>query len=120
LIALAMSGFIVWVGAQLVRQSVAGLMDVSLDTDSQAKVEAVLERYEKSHGIAYHAVRSRVSGARTFLSLHVLVPGDWTVSRGHALMDEIESSISQALGGASVLTHLEPIEEAISFRDIDL
>ena len=120
LIALGMSGFIVFIGAKLLRQSVSGLMDGSLDAESSAKVEAVLEGYKKSHGIAYHAVRSRVSGARTFVSLHVLVPGDWTVSRGHALMDEIELAISQAVGGASVLTHLEPIEEASSFRDIEL
>lgn len=120
LIALGMSVFIVWIGWNLIKQSVAGLMDVSLDPDSCAKVEAVLARYRDSHGIAYHALRSRVSGARTFLSLHVLVPGDWSVSKGHELMDEIESSISEVLGGASVLTHLEPIEEDISFRDIDL
>lgn len=120
LIAVVMSAFIFWIGCRLVKQSVAGLMDASLPPEAQAKVEAVLEYYEKSQGIAFHALRSRIAGARTFVSVHVLVPGSWTVLHGHELVDEIEASISEALDGASVLTHLEPIEEELSFQDIDL
>jgi cation diffusion facilitator family transporter len=120
LIAVAMSAFILWIGWKLVRQSVAGLMDGSLAPDCQAKVEAVLESYRKSQGIAYHALRSRIAGARIFVSVHILVPGSWTVFRGHELLDEIEAEISEVLGGASVLTHLEPIEEDSSFQDIDI
>lgn len=119
-IAMVMSLFIFWTGLKLLQQSISGLMDASLPAGSQAKVEEVLERYRKSHGIAYHALRSRIAGARTFVSLHVLVPGSWTVLRGHDLLDEIEAEISQVLDGASVLTHLEPIEEETSFQDIEL
>jgi cation diffusion facilitator family transporter len=120
LIAMVMSGFILWTGWKLVMQSVAGLMDASLPSEGQARVEAVLDGYCSDQGITYHALRSRIAGARIFVSVHILVPGSWTVLQGHELMDEIESKISQALGGASVLTHLEPIEEEISFQDIDL
>ena len=120
LIALGMSIFIFGVGWNLIKESIAGLMDASLPPESVAKVEAVLAKYVQAHGIDHHALRSRISGARTFVSLHVLVPGSWTVTRGHELMDEIEADISKALGGASVLTHLEPIEEEASFQDIDL
>jgi cation diffusion facilitator family transporter len=120
LIAFFMSLFILWVGWKLVKQSVAGLMDASLPPDAQAKVEAVLEGYSQGQGIGYHALRSRISGARIFVSVHILVPGSWSVCQGHELLDEIEAKISQILGGASVLTHLEPIEEDTSFQDIDI
>lgn len=120
LIAIAMSLFILGVGANLVRESVIGLMDASLPPESVSKVEAVLSGYQQSRGIDYHALRSRISGARIFVSVHILVPGSWTVSQGHELLDEIEAKVSHALGGASVLTHLEPIEEECSFKDIDL
>lgn len=119
-IALGMSAFILWTGLQLLKECVAGLMDASLPLESQAKIKGVLKRYKESHGIAYHALRSRISGARIFVSLHVLVPGTWTVTEGHALLDEIEAEISQVLDGASVLTHLEPIEEEISYQDKDI
>lgn len=120
LIAIGMSLFILGVGGNLVKESVSGLMDASLPPDSVAAVEGVLEKYRQSHGIAYHALRSRIAGARIFVSVHILVPGSWTVTQGHELLDEIEAAISEALGGASVLTHLEPIEEECSFKDIDL
>ena len=120
LIAVFMSLFILWVGWKLVKQSVAGLMDASLPPDAHAKVEAVLKGYSQGQGIDYHALRSRISGARIFVSVHILVPGSWSVCQGHELLDEIEAKISQTLGGASVLTHLEPIEEDTSFQDIDI
>lgn len=119
-IAVAVSLLVLWTGWELIKQSVTGLMDAPLPAGCQAKIEAVLEGYRRSKGISYHALRSRVSGSRTFVSLHVLVPGSWTVSQGHELLDEIEGKISEVLDGASVLTHLEPIEEDISFQDIDL
>lgn len=120
IIALALSCFIFWTGTKLVKASVAGLMDVAIPNEAQAKIEAVLDEYCESHNIIYHALRSRAAGARIFVSVHILVPGDWSVRKGHELTDEIEAKISQQLDGASVLTHLEPIEEAISFQDIEI
>ncbi len=107
------------IGLRLLKQCVAGLMDESLPKEKQDQVLAILDGYCESHGVTYHALRSRTSGARVFISLHLLVPGQWTVSRGHQLADEVEARIGEALG-ASVLTHLEPLEEASSFDDIHL
>lgn len=107
------------IGLRLLKQCVAGLMDESLPKEKQDQVLTILDGYCASHGVIYHALRSRTSGARIFISLHLLVPGQWTVSKGHELADEIEARIGEALG-ASVLTHLEPIEEASSFDDIHL
>lgn len=119
-IAVGLSLFIFWTGAQLVRESISGLMDQAIPPEAHAKIVEVLESYCQTQQITYHALRSRAAGARIFVSVHVLVPGDWTVRRGHELTDEIEAKISQQLNGASVLTHLEPIEEAISFQDIEI
>jgi divalent metal cation (Fe/Co/Zn/Cd) transporter len=52
--------------------------------------------------------------------LHVLVPGEWDVRRGHNLLEQIESTIVEAIPGARVLTHLEPIEDPVSFEDLEL
>jgi divalent metal cation (Fe/Co/Zn/Cd) transporter len=51
------------------------------------------------------------------VSFHVLVPGSWTVSKGHALCEEIELAIRQALPETTVFTHLEPREDPVSFID---
>jgi hypothetical protein len=49
--------------------------------------------------------------------MHVLVPGSWTVRRGHALSEELEGAIVEALPMATVFVHLEPLEDEASFRD---
>jgi cation diffusion facilitator family transporter len=118
-LALAVAAHILWTGYRLVVRSVGGLMDSSLPTAQHDAVVQVLEKY-RSEGIQYHALRSRRAAARQFISVHILVPGGWTVSRGHELLERIESDIRAVLPQATVDTHLEPLEEASSFADVDL
>ena len=47
----------------------------------------------------------------------MLVPGAWTIQRGHDLSERLESEIREVLPHANVLTHLEPIEDPVSFDD---
>ena len=52
---------------------------------------------------------------------HLLVPGHWTVQRGHDLAEVVEQRLREVLGdGASVLTHLEPLDDPLSHEDVDL
>ena len=85
-----------------------------------AVVERVQERYREEYGVEFHALRSRSAGARRFVSLHVLVPGLWTVSRGHDLSEDLERGIVEALPMTTVFVHIEPLEDEASFRDQDL
>ena len=116
LIALAVAVNIVIAGATLIRRSSGGLLDRSLPPVEQQAIEAVLGR-ARADGIQFHAVRTRQSGRRSFVSLHVLVPGAWTIQRGHDLSERLESEIRAVLPHASVLTHLEPVEDPASFDD---
>ncbi|MDQ5915045.1 MAG: hypothetical protein QG584_936 [Pseudomonadota bacterium] len=118
-LALAVAANIVWTGWQLLRRSASGLMDEALPSDQQAAVVAALETY-RSKGIDYHALRTRQAGARSFVTVHVLVPGAWSVQRGHDLLEALEADIRRAVPHASVLTHLEPLEDPVSTHDIDL
>jgi divalent metal cation (Fe/Co/Zn/Cd) transporter len=54
------------------------------------------------------------------VSLHVLVPGTWSVSEAHALADRLEREIESALPGASATTHLEPSGDLASLADARL
>ncbi|MFC4252046.1 cation diffusion facilitator family transporter [Sinimarinibacterium flocculans] len=123
LIALAVAAHILWTGWRLLRESAAGLMDASLPPEELARLEAILDSF-RSEGIGekidFHAVRTRRSGARHFVSFHVLVPGRWTVQRGHDFVERIEARIAAELAPVSVLTHLEPIEDPASHADVAL
>jgi divalent metal cation (Fe/Co/Zn/Cd) transporter len=79
----------------------------------------VLDAYAEE-GVEYHALRTRQSGARRFVSVHVLVPGDWTVHHGHQLLERIEAEVRGVLPNASVFTHLESLDDPASWDDIHL
>ena len=115
-IALLVAANIVWTGWQLMQRSAAGLMDVSLPTEQIEQVEVVLAGY-RGQGLDFHALRTRQAGSRVFVTLHVLVPGTWTVQQGHDCSERIEADIRNALPHAHVTTHLEPIEDPVSMVD---
>ena len=110
IVALAVAVNIIHSGAVLVRRSVQGLMDVALPEDERRAVEAVLDRYRKQ-GVRFHALQTRQAAARRFLSVHVLVPGEWTVSRGHNLSERVQADVAKAVPGLTVITHLEPAND---------
>ena len=119
IIALAVAANILMTGAQLVRRSAGGLMDQSLGHDELAQIRQVLEPFEVE-GRRFHALRTRQAGRRAFVSIHVLVPGAWTVQRGHDEAELIEAALRERLPYATIFTHLEPIEDPRSFDDITL
>lgn len=117
--ALVVAANIIWTGFQLVRRSVLGLMDTALPATEMSTIEGILARYQQ-HGVEFHAVRSRQAGARRFVSMHVLVPGDWTVQRGHALLEQIEAEIRPSFPNLTVFTHLESLNDPASWDDTRL
>jgi cation diffusion facilitator family transporter len=119
LVAICVALNIVWTGWRLMQRSAEGLMDVSLPPEKIADIEAVLARY-RGQGLDFHALRTRQAGSRAFVSLHVLVPGQWTVQEGHDWAERIEKDIRRAVPRAHVITHLEPLEDPVSMLDQDL
>jgi len=120
LIALLVAANIIWTGIKLMRRSALGLMDTAVAAPSQKAIRGVLDRYATREGIEYHALRTRQSGTRQFASVHILVPGKWTVHEGHQLLEQIEADIRRAVAGTIVFTHLESLEDPASWHDIEL
>jgi cation diffusion facilitator family transporter len=115
-IALAVAAHIVWAGVGIVRRSVVGLLDHALPETERRAIEAVLDGF-RTQGIEFHALRTRAAAGRSFVSMHVLVPGAWSVQRGHDVVEEIEARVQKAVPTASVFTHIEPLEDPASYRD---
>ena len=118
-IALVVAANIVWSGFRLLRRSALGLMDTALPEARRQAVLAIQERYA-AEGVQFHALRTRESGARAFVSMHVLVPGDWTVQRGHALLERVEADVRQSVPNVTVFTHLESLDDPASWEDTQL
>ena len=119
LLAMLVAVNILRTGIVLLRRAVFGLLDSALPVEEQAIVTDILEQYQ-SHGMRYHALRTRSAGARRFVSVHILVPGVWTVQQGHDMLERIEAQIRTRLPQTTVFTHLEPLEDPVAWQDIEL
>lgn len=116
LIAIAVALQILWTGWTLIRRSFDGLMDRAMPADELGRIVAVLEQV-RGQGGDYHRLRTRVSGNRSFVDVHVLVPGTMSVHEGHDLVHRLEEQIESAMPHVEVLTHLEPLEDPRSWDD---
>lgn len=115
-VALLVAANITWTAIGIMRRSVGGLMDVSISSHDLDAVRKIFQTYETG-GAKFHALRTRQSGAQKFISVHVLVPGDWTVHRGHELLEKIEADIRHTISDAVVFTHLESLDDPASWED---
>ena len=116
LIALAVAVNIIFTGYKLLVRSGRGLMDMSLPEDELKSVHSILGSYQ-SQGVGYHALRSRQAAARKFLVVHLLLPGEWTISAGHKLADQIENQVRDAIPNSNIVTHIEPANDPLSLED---
>ncbi|MBI5952384.1 MAG: cation transporter [Chloroflexi bacterium] len=119
IVAFIVAGNIIWTGVRIVRASALGLMDTALSSQELDALKGALEK-RMTDGVQFHALRTRQSGSRQFVSFHVLVPGEWTVQRGHRLLEAIEEDVRRALPNATVFTHLESLNDPSSWEDTTL
>jgi len=118
-VALAVAGNILVTAFKIVRRSVGGLMDPTVNAEDMSAIQEVLKSYTRER-VQFHALLTRQSGPRRFISVHVLVPGEWTVQQGHDLLEQIEDDLRAVVPCATVFTHLESIDDPASWRDLEL
>jgi cation diffusion facilitator family transporter len=116
IVALAVGLNIIVTGVNLLRSSTAGLMDKALSDEDHVKIVKVLTKYE-SDEVKFHELQTREAGRQRFVSMHVLVPGAWTIQKGHDLSENLEADIIAELPNTLVTTHVEPLEDERSWAD---
>jgi cation diffusion facilitator family transporter len=116
IVAIAVAVHILWTGASLMRRSFHGLMDQAVNESERAQIVTILDAL-RTRGCDYHELRTRRAGARSFVDVHVLVPGGMTVQEGHNLVEGLEKEVQLRLPHVEMLTHLEPIEDPRSWTD---
>ncbi len=92
---------------------------MSLPKADNDRIRAILETF-RSDDIEFHAIRTREAGRRWFMTVHVLVPGSWTVQQGHDLTEDIGEALRAEYPELQIICHVEPIEDPRSYEDIDL
>jgi cation diffusion facilitator family transporter len=102
-------------GWRLIRSASAGLMDVSLPKEDNEVIVAVLGRFTSAE-VSWHRLLTREAGNRRFMQFDLLVPGGWTVQRGHDLVEDITDALMAEFPDIDVLCHIEPVEDPRSYE----
>ena len=118
-IGLLLACHIIVTGVKLVNQSLHGLMDTAVPAEELEAIRTALDKYA-DEGVQYHALRTRQAGALKFMSVHLLMPGAWTIARGHDVSERLENDLRGLVPGLVVVTHLEPVEDPVSWHDVGL
>jgi cation diffusion facilitator family transporter len=120
IIAMLVALNIVWTGYRLMQQSARGLIDTAIPNAEREQIEQIFDQFRQP-GIEFHSLMTRQAGQRKFISVHILVPGEWTVQRGHDLLEIIEAKVRDHFPiPVTVFTHLEPVEDPVSHCDIGI
>ena len=120
IIAILVALNIIWTGFILLKRSADGLMDATINENDLKKVTDYLDEL-KSDKVDYHSLMTRQAGQRKFISLHLLIPGEWSVQQGHDYAENIEETIEDMFSElVTVSSHIEPIEDPASMRDIGI
>ena len=121
MVAIGVALNIIWTGYSLMKRSAMGLLDTAIPGEETDIVIQAIEKY-KSENIRFHSLMTRQAGQRKFISFHLLVPDAWSIKKGHDLSENIEKEIRNLFPGSpvNVFTHMEPLEDPESSRDISI
>lgn len=115
IVAILVACNIVWTGVHLLRRSIDGLMDRSWDEPSREQLNAVLSELVEPD-VHFHKLQTREAGRHRFVALDVLVPGEWTVQRGHDLCEAVEDRLRAEFDPITIFTHLEPNTDPAAYN----
>lgn len=102
---------ILWSGWGLLSRSVGGLMDAGVDSPTEARIRQAMSEHADG-ALEMHDLRTRTSGAVTFIDFHLVVPGEMSVREAHTICDRLEDALKAALEDVQVTIHVEPQDQA--------
>lgn len=105
-------------GGALIWRASQGLMDEAMEPTLLARVHTVLQEYGDASGGAVHfdSLTSRRAGARSFVDLHMHVPGRWTLAEAARQRSAVEQALMQAVPGLRATIELLPEDHDTVFE----
>jgi len=112
-IAVLIAIYIVYGAWQIAQDAWDVLMDRELSDEDRQQIRALALKHSDVHGV--HDMRTRSSGSRIFIQLHLELDGAMVLLKSHEIADAVERDIMAAFPNAEVIVHQDPegIEEDI-------
>ena len=108
LFAIGIAFYIFWSAISIVRGAIGVLMDEGLPGETTQHMYTLATSVPGVLGA--HDLRTRISGTRWFVQLHLELPGEMSLSQAHAHCVEVEKAIHEHYPRAEVLVHADPQE----------
>ncbi len=108
-VAMIVGGYIVFAAFPVFREALGDLMDRSLPTETVEKIQRIIDSH-KPLVVDYHKLRTRRAGSEKHVDFHIVVCRQFLLRDAHQVADHLEMEVSQALGNAHVVTHIDPCE----------
>jgi len=108
IIALFIAAYILYAAWTIAAQSFNQLMDRELPDEERARIAAIAVQ----HGdvIAIHDLRTRISGRKIFIELHLEMDGEMNLYRAHQVADEVQRKLQEVYPEADIIIHQDPAE----------
>ena len=99
--------FILYSAWQIVKEAIDLLMDHEIADEERDKINDIITGHEQALG--YHDLRTRRSGTRVFVQLHLELDAAQSLASAHAIADTIEKRIAALFDDAEVIIHEDPV-----------
>ena len=106
LIGLGIVAYIVFNAWRIARGAFDMLMDRELPDDERQRIREIALAHPEVRDL--HDLRTRASGPKLFIQLHLELDGGMSLSRAHEISDRVEAEIAAAFPGAEILIHQDP------------
>ena len=104
--ALLVAAYILYSAWGILRTALDGLMDREFPEAERRRILDIAAAHPQVRGV--HDLRTRRSGPRSFVQLHLELEGSMTLRDAHAVSDRVERDIVAAFPAAEVIVHLDP------------
>ncbi|MBC8339418.1 MAG: cation diffusion facilitator family transporter [Rhodospirillales bacterium] len=104
--ALGIAAYILWGAWGIGIQAYHMLMDRELPDSERKTIENIALEHPEVEGV--HDLRTRSSGTRVFIQMHLEMDGGMTLDAAHDISDAVEAKIQNAYPRAEVLIHGDP------------
>ena len=103
---LGIAAWLLWGAWRAGSEAIDHLMDREWPDEKRRRFIAIAARHpELTH---LHDLRTRTSGGVDFVQFHVDLPGDYTVSQAHDIIERVETDLCREFPDAEVLIHIDP------------
>ncbi len=110
--------YILFYASVIARRSLNMLMDHELPDEDRRRIREIACSHPDV--IDMHDVRTRASGMKYFIQLHLEMDGGLSLIRAHEIADEVELQIREAFPNAEIIIHEDPegiAEERVGFSE---